>query len=81
MSILKKELLQKKFKSFKNFEIQFYPPIIKKKKVSFEQINGFWHSIDNYKDINDVNKKENKIKYNLTYKLKKRLIKKNKSNA
>ena len=27
------------------------------------QIKGFWHSIDNYKDINDVNDKRNKIKY------------------
>ena len=81
MSILKKKLLKKKFKSYKNFEIQFYPPIIKTKKTSFDQINGFWHSIDNYKDINDVNNKENKIKYNRTLKLKKKLIKINKSNV
>ena len=63
ISILKKKLLEKNFKNYKNFETFFYPPIIKKKKTNFEQIRGFWHSIDNYKDINDVNDKRNKIKY------------------
>lgn len=61
--ILKKKLLEKNFKDYVNFETLFYPSIIKKKKTNFEQIQGFWHSIDNYKDINDVNNKRNKIKY------------------
>ena len=64
ISILKKNNLDKNFKNFKNFETLFYPSLIKKKKTDFHQINGFWHSVDNYKDINDVNNKKNKLKYN-----------------
>ncbi len=63
ISILKKKLLNKNFKNFKNFEMLFYPPLIKKNKTAFEEINGFWHSIDNYKDVDDVNNKKNKVKY------------------
>ena len=69
ISILKTKLLKRQFKNYKNFEILFYPPIIKSKKTKFEQIDGFWHSIDNYKDIDDVNNKENKIKYNQVKKI------------
>ena len=74
ISILKKKLLEKNFQNFNNFETSFYPKIIKKNKTSFEEINGFWHSIDNYKDINDVNDKVNIIKYKIVKKLKKRII-------
>ena len=63
IAILKKKLLENNFKDYVNFETLFYPSIIKKKKTNFVQIKGFWHSIDNYKDINDVNDKRNKIKY------------------
>ena len=35
----------------------FYPPLIKN-KTAFEEINGFLHSIDNYKDVDDVNNKK-----------------------
>ena len=62
ISNTKEKLLEKNFKDYVNFETLFYPSIIKK-KTNFEQIQGFWHSIDNYKDINDVNNKRNKIKY------------------
>lgn len=63
IAILKKSLLERNFHNFENFEKLFYPYIIKKKKTQLEQIDGFWHSIDNYKDINDVNNRKNKIKY------------------
>ena len=63
IAILKKKLLENNLKDYVNFETLFYPSIIKKKKTNFVQIKGFWHSIDNYKDINDVNDKRNKIKY------------------
>ena len=46
------------FKKFSNFEKKFYPQVIKKNKANFEEINGFWHSIDNYKDIGDLNEKK-----------------------
>ena len=55
---LKKKLLNKNFKNFKNFEMLFYPPLIKNNRTAFEEINGFWHSIDNYKDVDDVNNKK-----------------------
>ena len=47
----------------------FYPPLIKKNRTAFEEINGFWHSIDNYKDVDDVNNKKNKVKYNYIKKI------------
>lgn len=74
ISILKKNLLKQNFKNFKNFETSFYPSLIKKKKTDFHQINGFWHSIDNYKDINNVNSKKNKLKYNRVAKIVKKFI-------
>jgi glucose-1-phosphate cytidylyltransferase len=73
ISILKKKLLEKNFKNYENFEKFFYPPLIKKKKTDFEQILGFWHSIDNYKDINDVNIKNNKKNFNQIEKIIKKL--------
>jgi len=56
-------LLKINFKNFLNFEKKFYPKIIKKNKSNFEQIDGFWHSIDNTKDIDNLNKKDDKVKY------------------
>ncbi len=73
ITILKKKLLNINFKNFNNFEQLFYPTIIRKNKTSFEDISGFWHSIDNYKDINDVNDKKNKLKYNYIKKIIKKI--------
>ena len=69
MIIMNKKVLNINFKNFKNFEKQLYPIIIKKFKSNFEIFKGFWHSIDNMKDV-DVTRKENDIKkYNNIKKL------------
>ena len=61
MAILKSKILNNKFKNFKNFEVELYPKVIKKHKCKFIKFSGFWHSIDNIKDIkmlkSDTNKK------------------------
>ena len=76
ISILNKNLIFKiKFKKFKNFEKQFYPKIIKKYKSNFKLINGFWHSVDNQKDLKFFNKKYDKSIYNNIVRLKKYLSK------
>ena len=46
-----------------------------KHKANFEEINGFWHSIDNYKDIDDLNERKNKIKYNSIKKISRKIKK------
>ena len=76
ISILNKNLIFKiKFKKFKNFEKQFYSKIIKKYKSNFKLINGFWHSVDNQKDLKFFNKKYDKSIYNNIVRLKKYLSK------
>lgn len=58
MSIIKTELLKKFNKSFKNsinFEQEFYPKIIKRFRTELVKLKGFWHSIDNVKDLDIVN--------------------------
>jgi glucose-1-phosphate cytidylyltransferase len=64
MSIINSNLLKLNFKNFKNFEKEFYPLVIKRGKADFKILNGFWHSIDNVKDIQILNnyKKKNEIK-------------------
>ncbi len=65
MAILKKKLLSHNFSKYKNFEEDLYPRIIKKYKCKFQKLSGFWHSIDNIKDINVLNtdsEKRKKIK-------------------
>ena len=48
----------------KNFEQDFYPIIIKRKKANLIKIRSFWHSIDNIKDIEAVNSNnQDKKKY------------------
>ena len=64
MALINKEILKSvNYKSFSNFEMSFYPKILKKKKSSYSQINGFWYAMDNPKDINVANKlnKKNEI--------------------
>ena len=63
MSIMSKSLLKMNFKNFKNFEKQLYPQIIKKYKCDLKEINGFWHSVDNMKDIENTHKNNNYKKY------------------
>ena len=63
MSIFNKKLLSLKFNNLKNFEKQLYPLIIRKFKCDFKIFNGFWHSIDNLKDIDNIQMINNKNKY------------------
>ena len=76
MALINKKILKSiDYKSFSNFEVSFYPKILKKKKSSYGQINGFWYAMDNPKDINVGNKldKKNEIsKY--IFKLKKKFL-------
>ena len=48
----------KSFKNFQNFEKELFPKIIKKSKSNFIKLKGFFHSMDNIKDVNMVNKKK-----------------------
>ena len=64
MSIMNKNLLKINFKNFKNFEKQLFPKIIKKFKCDFKDFKGFWHSVDNMKDIDNTKKKNNQKKFN-----------------
>lgn len=73
ISILRTDLLKIRFKTFKNFEKQFYPIIIKKFKSNFKKIYGTWFSIDNQKDLDYLNDKKNKKVYKKIYILKKLL--------
>ena len=61
------------FNSKDNFEQSFYPKIISKNKCSIVKINGFWHSVDNVKDLNIVNNPKTS-EFKKTKKLKKFLI-------
>ena len=73
---MSKKLLNLSFKNSKNFEKEFYPQVIKKHKTGLRNINGFWHSIDNIKDIQAINnKKESSIKYLSLLKIKKKILK------
>ena len=65
MAILNKKILTKNIKNYKNFEVNLYPRIIKKYKCKFQKFSGFWHSIDNVKDIKVLkNNKEKRKKIN-----------------
>ena len=55
ISIMKTELLRKysfKYKNSKNFELSFYPFLIKNFKTNLIKLKGIWYSIDNIKDYN-----------------------------
>ena len=61
MALINKKILESvNYKSFFNFEMSFYPKILKKKKSSYSQINGFWYAMDNPKEINVANKLDKK---------------------
>ncbi len=51
MVIMRNTLLKNNLPNYKNFELSFYPGLIKKYKCKFLQISGFWYSIDNMKDL------------------------------
>ncbi len=51
MAILKKKILNQNFKNFENFEVELYPKLIKRYDCKFQKFFGFWHSIDNIKDV------------------------------
>ncbi len=61
MSIMNKEVLCKDFSNYVNFEKELYPWIIKRFKCHIVHLNGFWHAIDNVKDIELVNKNKNNM--------------------
>ena len=51
MAIINKKILNFNFKNYDNFEKKIYPKFIKKYNSSFVKIDGFWHSVDNIKDV------------------------------
>jgi hypothetical protein len=55
MSIMNKITFSKNFKNYDNFEKKLYPWIIKNFKCNVETPLGFFHSIDNMKDISVAN--------------------------
>jgi glucose-1-phosphate cytidylyltransferase len=83
ISIMKTELLRKysfKYKNSKNFELSFYPFLIKNFKTNLIKLKGIWYSIDNIKDYNIINQKKiSAVDYKQIRKLK-FLLKKNEKN-
>lgn len=73
IAILNRNVLNKNFKDYNNFEKSLYPKIIRSKKVNFLEIKKFWHSIDNHKDIDDINNQKNSYKFKYLEKIKKKL--------
>ena len=59
MPIMNVDLLKMKFKNYANFEKNLFPKLIKKFKCNFVDFTGFWHSIDNTKDIEVLKKINN----------------------
>ena len=82
MSIISKKKLLKfsnRFKNSENFEVDFFPYCIKRIKSNMIKLFGFWHSIDNLKDLKAVNDKSFlKNKYNSLKKLKRKILSENK---
>ena len=79
MSIIKTRTfkeLKKKYKETSNFETKIFPIFVKGFNAAFIKLTGFWHSIDNIKDIKAVNdKKILKSKYMNLKKIKSKLLK------
>lgn len=79
ISIIKSKFLEKMKNLLKksiNFEQFFFPKIIKRKKCKIVKINGFWHSVDNIKDLNAVDNKLNDIRKYSKVKIIKKIIEK-----
>lgn len=77
--ILNKNKLIKNLKIFKrcdNFEKDFYPLLIKKHKTNLVKIKGFFHSVDNMKDVTTANQKYFKDVYRNIQSIKKNFINK-----
>ena len=79
MSLIKTKVIQKFKKIFvnsENFEQTFFPRLIKENNSELVKIKGFWHSIDNIKDLEMVNKQsKTNQKYFKTKDLKRYLLK------
>ena len=61
MTIINKKKFIAKIKNFKNsynFEKDFFPFFIKNYSSNYVGLKGFWHSVDNKKDIDMVNNKK-----------------------
>lgn len=61
MVIINKKILKEKFAYKINFEKEFYPKIIKKYKCQMFHLDGIWYAMDNLKDVNAINKKNENI--------------------
>jgi len=69
MAILKNTILNENIKNIKNFESELYPRIIQKYNCKFQKLSGFWHSIDNIKDVKILKSdKSKKFKINKLFK-------------
>jgi len=81
ISIINTAILRSYKKNYiksKNFEIDFFGRLIKSKKTKLIKEKGFWHSIDNMKDLYIVDKKtKNNQKFNQVKLIKNFLIKNN----
>ena len=74
MAIFNLKILKENFKNYLNFEKNFYPRIIKKFKIDFQILKGFWYAVDNVKNLETLNRKKNNRKiFNNIYELKKKL--------
>ena len=75
ISLIKRKILFKYknlYKNSENFEQTFFPKVILNFKCNIVKINGFWHSIDNIKDLQIVDQtNKNNNKFYLAKKLKK----------
>ena len=62
MSVIKSKIIKqdKNYKNSNNFEQAFFPRLIRLNKSQLIKIRGFWHSIDNIKDLTSVNVKMRK---------------------
>lgn len=76
-SVIKAKLLIKAknfIKNSKNFESDFYSRVIKKEKTDISKPKGFWHAVDNIKDLKAATTKTiYPNKFNLIKKLQKKL--------
>ena len=74
MSIMNKITLSKNFKNYDNFEKKLYPWVIKNFKCNVEIPSGFWHSVDNMKDVYIANSPNSEDSKYLQIKKLKKLI-------